>query len=252
MRYRLTLEYDGGPFAGWQRQENGPSVQAALESAISRLAGENVTVTGAGRTDAGVHALAQVAHFDLEKTFAPSKLRDALNYHLRPEPVCVLRADTAAPGFHARFSASVRHYLYRILNRRAPPALERGRAWHVARALDSDAMHAGAQALVGRHDFTTFRAAECQALSAIKTLDALSVRRAGEEIHIETRARSFLHHQVRSIAGSLKLVGEGKWRPHDVAAALEARDRARCGPVAPAEGLYLVRVEYQAEDGEAK
>jgi|SRR5437016_5897783 len=252
MRYRLTLEYDGGPFAGWQRQENGPSVQAALEDAIRKLSGETVTVTGAGRTDAGVHALAQVAHFDLEKSFAPSKLRDALNYHLRPNPVCVLKAEPAAPDFHARFSASARHYLYRVLNRRAPAVLECGRVWHVARALDADAMHVGAQHLTGKHNFTTFRATECQALSPIKTLDTLRVRRAGEEIHIEAKARSFLHHQIRSIVGSLKLVGEGKWQPRDVAAALQARDRARCGPVAPAEGLYLVRVDYPAEGGAAK
>lgn len=246
MRYRLILEYDGGPFAGWQRQDNGPSVQGALEEAIRKLSGETVTVTGAGRTDAGVHALAQVAHFDLGKSFTPAKMRDALNHHLRPDPVCVLAVEFAAAEFHARFSAVARHYLYRILNRRAPPVLERGRVWHVARELDSHAMHAGAQALVGQHDFTTFRAAECQAASPVKTLDALSVRRAGEEIHVEARARSFLHHQVRSIVGSLKLVGEGKWRARDVAAALEARDRARCGPVAPSEGLYLVRVDYPA------
>lgn len=252
MRYRLTLEYDGGPFAGWQRQENGPSVQAALEEAIRKLSGEVVTVTGAGRTDAGVHALAQVAHFDLEKSFTPAKLRDALNHHLRPDPVCVLGAEIAAGEFHARFSAVARHYMYRILNRRAPPVLERGRVWHVARELDSNAMHTGAQALVGQHDFTTFRAAECQAASPVKTLDSLSVRCAGGEIHVEARARSFLHHQMRSIVGSLKLVGEGKWRPRDVAAALEARDRARCGPVAPSEGLYLMRVDYPDNAGAAK
>jgi len=252
MRYHLKLEYDGGPFAGWQRQENGPSVQAALEEAIRKLSGEAVTVTGAGRTDAGVHALGQVAHFDLEKPFAPAKLRDALNHHLRPDPVCVLDVEIVTPDFHARFSASARHYLYRILNRRAPPVLERGRVWHVARELDSDVMHAGAQHLVGQHDFTTFRAAECQALSPVKTLDAVRVRRAGEEIHVEAKARSFLHHQMRSIVGTLKLVGERKWRPRDVAMALEARERARCGPVAAAEGLYLVRVDYPAEGGAAK
>src|SRR5437016_14284493 len=178
MRYRLTLEYDGGPFAGWQWQENGPSVQRALEDAICKVSGENVTVTGAGRTDAGVHALGQVAHFDLEKTFVPAKLRDALNFHLRPNPVCVLDAQTAPPEFHARFSATARHYLYRILNRRAPPVLDHRRVWHVARELDCDPMHAGAQHLVGKHDFTTFRAAECQAVSPVKTLDALVVRRA--------------------------------------------------------------------------
>jgi tRNA pseudouridine38-40 synthase len=252
MRYRLTLEYDGGPFAGWQRQENGPSVQAALEEAIFKLSGERVTVTGAGRTDAGVHALAQVAHFDLEEFFVPEKIRDAMNYHLRPEPVAVLAAGTAAPQFHARFSATSRLYLYRILNRRAPPVVERGRVWHVARELDGGAMHAGAQHLVGQHDFTTFRAAECQARSPVKTLDSLSVKRAGEEIHIETKARSFLHHQVRSIVGTLKLVGEGRWRPRDVDAALAACDRSRCGPVAPPEGLYLVRVDYAPESGLAK
>jgi tRNA pseudouridine38-40 synthase len=246
MRYRLTLEYDGGPFAGWQRQENGLSVQAALEDAICKVSGETVTVMGAGRTDAGVHALGQVAHFDLEKTFAPAKLRDALNFHLRPNPVAVLDAQTAPPEFHARFSATARHYLYRILNRRAPPVLDHGRVWHVARELDSDPMHAGAQHLVGKHDFTTFRAAECQAASAVKTLDALVVRRAGEEIHIEAKARSFLHHQMRSIVGTLKLVGEGKWQPREMAVALKARERARCGPVAPPEGLYLVRIEYES------
>lgn len=252
MRYRITLEYDGGPFAGWQRQDNGPSVQASLERAVLRLSGETATVNGAGRTDAGVHALGQVAHFDLEKSFAPAKLRDALNHHLRPDPVCVLEAACVSMEFNARFSASARLYLYRILNRRAPPVLERGRAWHVARELDSDRMHAGAQHLVGKHDFTTFRAAECQALSPVKTLDALSVRRAGEELHIEAKARSFLHHQMRSIVGSLKLVGEGKWRPRDIADALDACDRTRCGPVAPAEGLFLVRVDYPAEGEAAK
>jgi tRNA pseudouridine38-40 synthase len=245
-RYRIALEYDGGPFAGWQRQENGPSVQAALERAIFSLSGEEATVTGAGRTDAGVHALGQVAHFDLEKTFAGEKLRDALNYHLRPDPVAVLEAQIAAPDFHARFSATARHYHYRIVTRRAPLALDRGRAWHIMRNLEADAMHEGARHLVGQHDFTTFRAAECQARSPVKTLDSLTVRRAGEEIHIDAKARSFLHHQMRSIAGSLKLIGEGKWRPREIAAALAARDRSRCGPVAPAEGLYLVRVEYES------
>jgi len=252
VRYGIILEYDGRPFAGWQRQENAPSVQAALEDAVFKLSGETVTVTGAGRTDAGVHALAQVAHFDLEKIYAPSKLRDALNYHLRPNPVCVTRAEIAEPDFHARFSACARTYLYRILNRRAPPVLERERVWHVARKLDADVMHAGAQHLIGKHDFTTFRAAECQALSPVKTLDSLRVYCLGEEIHLEAKARSFLHHQMRSIVGSLRLVGEGKWRPRDIATALEARNRARCGPVAPAEGLYLVRVDYPAEGRAAK
>lgn len=252
MRYRLTLEYDGGPFAGWQRQENGPSVQAALESAIFKLSGEAVTVTGAGRTDAGVHALGQVAHFDIEKEFAPGRLRDALNYHLRPDPIAIIEATHAESVFHARFSATARRYLYRILNRRAPPVLEHGRVWHVARELDADAMHLAGQHLVGQHDFTTFRAAECQAQSPVKTLDALSVRRAGEEIHIEAKARSFLHHQVRSMVGSLKLVGEGKWHPREMQSALKARDRARCGPVAPPEGLFLVRVDYASAGGTEK
>jgi tRNA pseudouridine38-40 synthase len=243
-RYRLTLEYDGAPFVGWQRQDNGPSVQGALEEAIEKLSGERATVTGAGRTDAGVHALGQVAHFDLVKAFEPGKVRDALNYHLRPNPVVVLEADATDGEFHARFSARSRHYLFRILNRRSPPALEAGKVWHISPKLDADAMHAAAQALVGQHDFTTFRAAECQAQSPVKTLDRLDVSRRADEIHIEASARSFLHHQIRSFAGTLKLVGEGKWTPRDVAHALAAKDRARCGPVAPPDGLYLVRVDY--------
>ncbi len=244
MRYRLTLEYDGAPFVGWQRQDNGASVQGALEAAIEKLSGERVTVTGAGRTDAGVHALGQVAHFDLVKEFEPGKVRDALNYHLRPDPVSVLEAAVADGEFHARFSATARHYLFRILNRRSPPALEKGRVWHVSHRLDADAMHAGAQFLVGQHDFTTFRAAECQSPSPVKTLDRLDVSRRADEIHIEASARSFLHHQIRSIAGTLKLVGEGKWTPLEVKKALAARDRAACGPVSPPEGLYLVKVDY--------
>jgi tRNA pseudouridine38-40 synthase len=243
-RYRVTLEYDGGPFVGWQRQENGPTVQSAVEEAVFALSGERATVNGAGRTDAGVHALGQSAHFDLEKSLAPEKMRDALNYHLRPAPVAVVEAAVAAPDFHARFSATARHYLYRIVSRRAPLVFERGRAWHLMRELDAEAMHVAAQALVGHHDFTTFRAAECQANSPEKTLDRLDVRRAGDEIRIEARARSFLHHQVRSMVGSLKLVGEGKWTPRDLAAALATRDRSACGPVAPPDGLYLMRVDY--------
>ena len=244
MRYRVALEYDGTPFVGWQRQDNGPSVQGALEAAVEKLSGERVTVTGAGRTDAGVHALGQVAHFDLVKTFEPGKVRDALNYHLRPDPVSVLDAAEAGEEFHARFSAVGRHYLFRILNRRSPPALEAGKVWHVSPKLEAEAMHAAAQFLVGQHDFTTFRAAECQAQSPVKTLDRLDVSQRGEEIHIEASARSFLHHQIRSFAGTLKLVGEGKWQPREVKKALEACDRAACGPVAPPEGLYLVKVDY--------
>ncbi len=243
-RYRLTLEYDGAPFVGWQRQDNGASVQGALEDAIEKLSGERVTVTGAGRTDAGVHALGQVAHFDLVKEFEPGKVRDALNYYLRPDPVVVLDAGAVDGEFHARFSATARHYLFRILNRRSPPALEDGKVWHVSPKLDTDAMHAAAQLLVGQHDFTTFRAAECQAQSPVKTLDRLDVSRRADEIHIEASARSFLHHQIRSFTGTLKLVGEGKWAPRDVAGALAAKDRAACGPVSPPDGLYLVRVDY--------
>jgi tRNA pseudouridine38-40 synthase len=244
MRYRLILEYDGGPFVGWQRQDNGASVQGALEEAILKLSGETVTVTGAGRTDAGVHALGQVAHFDLVKEFAADKIRDALNHFLRPAPVAVLESRIVDSEFHARFSAKARHYLYRILCRRAPPALERDHVWHIVRDLDAEAMHAAAQALIGAHDFTTFRAAECQAKSPLKTLDRLDVSRAGDEIHINASARSFLHNQVRSMVGSLKLVGEGKWTKSDLASALKAKDRSECGPVAPPDGLYLVRVDY--------
>ena len=243
-RYRLTLEYDGGPFAGWQRQENGPSVQAAVEEALFKMSGEQVTVTSAGRTDAGVHARGQVAHLDLEKEFAPDKIRDALNFHLKPAPVAVLGAAISAPDFHARFTATARHYRYRILCRRAPLVLERGRVWHIVRELDAGLMQEAAQTLLGQHDFTTFRATQCQAKSPVKTLDRLEVERAGDEIHIAASARSFLHNQVRSMVGSLKLVGEGKWRPGDLQAALAAKDRAACGPVAPPQGLYLMRVDY--------
>lgn len=244
VRYRLRIEYDGRPFHGWQRQDNGPSVQAAIETAIVRFCGETVRLNGAGRTDAGVHALGQVAHFELTRGFDPATVRDALNHHLRPAPVAILEAQEVDSAFHARFSATARHYRFRIVCRRAPLALERGRAWHVVHALDDAAMHAAAQELVGHHDFTTFRAAECQAKSPLKTLDRLSVRRQGEELWIEASARSFLHNQVRSIVGTLKLVGEGKWTQGDVAAALAARLRARCGPVAPPDGLYLLAVDY--------
>jgi len=243
-RWKIVIEHDGRPFVGWQRQENGPSVQAAIEDAIQGFSGEQVTLHGAGRTDSGVHALGQVAHFDLAKETDSDTVRDALNYHLKPQPIAVLRADAANAGFHARFSATRRHYLYRILNRRAPPTLEAGRVWHVVAALDAEAMHSAAQSLIGRQDFTSFRAAACQADSPVKTLDFLSVSRAGDEIHINAHARSFLHHQVRNMAGTLKLVGEGKWSRDDVAAALTARDRSRAGPTAPADGLYLTRVDY--------
>jgi tRNA pseudouridine38-40 synthase len=243
-RYRLTLEYDGRAFVGWQRQDNGPSVQAAVEAAIVGFCGEAATVHAAGRTDSGVHALGQVAHVDLAKDAPTDTVRDALNAHLRPAPVAVLDAAIVGDDFHARFSAIERRYLYRIVNRRAPLALDAGRAWHVAHALDDAAMQRAAQRLVGRHDFTSFRAAECQAKSPVKTLDALDVARAGDEIRIAARARSFLHHQVRNMVGTLKLVGDGKWTADDVTAALDARDRAKGGPTAPAEGLYLVAVRY--------
>jgi tRNA pseudouridine38-40 synthase len=243
-RYRVRLEYDGGSFHGWQRQDNGPSVQGAMEEAVFKLSGECVTAAGAGRTDAGVHARGQVCHFDMVKEFPADTVRDALNAHLRPAPVAVLEAAIAAPDFHARFSAIARHYEYRILARRAPPTLDRGHVWHVMRALDASAMHEAAQILLGSHDFTTFRATECQAKSPVKTLDRFDVSAQGEEIVFYASARSFLHHQVRSMVGTLKLVGEGKWRPHDVDIALNARDRTRCGPVAPPDGLTLLGVDY--------
>ncbi len=243
-RYKLTIEYDGGPFVGWQRQANGRSVQQALDEAIAAFSAETPAVKGAGRTDAGVHALGQVAHIDLLRDWADDTVRDALNAHLRPEPIAVLVAERVDEGFDARFSAVKRHYLYRISDRRAPLAIEAGRLWHVPQRLDAEAMHAAAQTLLGKHDFTTFRAAECQAKSPVKTLDRLDVSRHGDEIAVRASARSFLHHQVRSMVGTLRRVGEGAWPVTAVSEALEARDRARCGPVAPAQGLYLVAVDY--------
>lgn len=243
-RYKIIVEYDGTPFCGWQWQDNVPSVQRALTEAIEAFSGEKAVVQGAGRTDTGVHALGQVAHFDLTKNHTADTVRDAINAHLRPHPVAVLAAEIVPEGFNARSSAIRRHYLYRIVNRRPDLALERLRAWRVPRRLDVDAMHHAAQRLVGKHDFTTFRSTECQAKSPEKTLDRLDVSRAGEEVHIAAVARSFLHNQVRSMVGTLVPVGDGKANADDVTRALDARDRAACGPVAPPEGLYLVRVDY--------
>ena len=246
-RWKLTVEYDGRPFVGWQRQDNGPSVQQALEDAVQRFCGETPRVHGSGRTDAGVHALAQVAHVDLAKPATEKTVRDALNFHLRPWPVAVLAAEPVPEDFHARLSAIGRSYLYRILNRRPPPTLDAGRVWHVLRPLDAGAMHAAAQILVGRHDFSTFRASLCQARSPVKTLDLLEIRRDGAEIRITARARSFLHHQIRNMVGTLELVGAGKWTADDVRAALEARDRRHGGPTAPPEGLYFTGAFYPEE-----
>lgn len=243
-RYRLTLEYDGTPFCGWQRQADRMSVQQALEEAIARFSGETVTTQAAGRTDAGVHALGQVAHFDLRTERDPFRVREALNYHLRPHPVAVIACDAVGPEFEARFSATARHYVYRILNRRAPAAIERNQVWHVPMALDVKTMHEAAQLILGKHDFSTFRSSECQANSPIRTLDLFAVSGDNEVVEIAASARSFLHHQVRSMVGSLKLVGEGKWSPADFRAALDAADRRRCGPMAPASGLYLTGVDY--------
>ena len=243
-RYKLTIEYCGTRFVGWQRQPNGLSIQEALETAVERFCGEKATVSGAGRTDAGVHALAQVAHVDLARDAAPDEIRGAVNYHLRPHAISVLKVEPVGADFDARLSATERRYWYRILNRRAPPALERGRVWHIAPPLDAAAMREGAAYLVGHHDFSSFRDSQCQAKSPVKTLDALEVSRVGEEIHISARARSFLHHQVRNMVGTLQLVGFRRWQPKDVARALAARDRRAGGPTAPAEGLALVAVDY--------
>jgi tRNA pseudouridine38-40 synthase len=243
-RYRLLIEYDGGPFRGWQSQANLPSVQDAIQDAIEGFCGERVVVNGAGRTDTGVHATGQVAHIDLVRDWPAKTVREAINAHLSPLPVVVLEAQVAAPDFHARFSATGRRYLFRLLNRRAPPGLERGRVFWIRKPLDADAMHEAAQVLVGHHDFTTFRDAQCQAASPVKTLDVARVTRDGEEVRLEFAARSFLHRQVRSMTGTLAEVGIGKCSVGDVRAALEAADRSRCGPVAPPQGLYLTGVEY--------
>ncbi|WP_152044559.1 tRNA pseudouridine(38-40) synthase TruA [Aureimonas psammosilenae] len=246
-RYRLIVEYDGSPYAGWQRQANGPSVQGALEAAVEAFSGEKVTVFGAGRTDAGVHATGQVAHVDLQTDWRPDTVRDAMNAHLRDERVAVIDAAPAAPDFDARFSATRRHYIYRILDRRSPAALLAGHVWWVSRRLDVEAMDRAAKRLVGTHDFSTFRAANCQAKSPIRTLDRLDVMRGLDGgVEIVASARSFLHNQIRSFAGSLKLVGENRWTDDELTAALESRDRKRCGPVAPPGGLYFVGVEYGA------
>jgi tRNA pseudouridine38-40 synthase len=243
-RYKLAIEYDGTSFVGWQVQDNGPSIAGTITEAFGRFTGEQPKISGAGRTDAGVHAFGQVAHVDLAREFEPDTIRDALNAHLRPHPIAILSVERVADDFDARFSAHARHYLYRITNRRADLALDRDRTWRIAKALDAPAMHDAAQRLVGNHDFTTFRSVECQAKSPVKTLDRLDVTREGDEIRIRASARSFLHHQVRSMVGSLALVGEGRWTADELARALAAKNRAACGPVAPACGLYLVRVDY--------
>lgn len=243
-RYKLTLEYDGRPFAGWQRQADQPSVQQALEEACEKLDGAPVAVYGAGRTDARVHATGQVAHINLQKPRDPEKVMDALNYHLQPNPVAILKSEAVDDEFHARFSATERHYLYRISNRRAPLTFDDGFAWRVGVTLDYEAMHAAAQALVGQHDFTTFRDSQCQADSPVKTLNAISVNRMGEEVHVRCRALSFLHRQVRSMVGSIVEVGRGKEPVRFVGDILAKADRKACGPVAPPDGLYLTRVDY--------
>ncbi|ABS61886.1 tRNA pseudouridine synthase A [Parvibaculum lavamentivorans DS-1] len=244
-RYKLTIEYDGSPFVGWQAQTNGRSVQQVLEEGIKGFCGQELKIFGAGRTDAGVHALGQVAHVDFETPVAPDTLRDAVNAHMRPHPVAIVEAEEVPDSFEARFSAVKRHYMYRIVNRRAPLTLDRGQAWLVHKTLDADAMHDAAQALVGNHDFTTFRSVQCQAKSPVKTVDEISVSRYADEIEIVCRARSFLHNQVRSFVGTLKMVGDGSWTRRKVEKALAAKDRAACGPVAPPDGLYLLQVDYE-------
>ncbi|GJL90819.1 tRNA pseudouridine(38-40) synthase TruA [Hyphococcus sp.] len=243
-RYKMTIEYDGADFVGWQRQDNGLSIQEVIERAVQLFCGEEVTVHSAGRTDSGVHALAMTAHVELQKDWPPNVIRDAVNQHLRPARVAILNVENAPDDFHARFSCKGRAYEYRIINRRTPLALDLGRAWRVAPRLDAEAMDAAAQVLVGKHDFTTFRSIKCQSASPVKTLDEISVSRLGEDIYVRCAARSFLHNQVRSFAGSLVEVGKGKWRARDLKTALETKDRAACGPVAPGEGLYFLRADY--------
>jgi tRNA pseudouridine38-40 synthase len=246
-RYALLLEYDGTPFVGWQRQAIGASVQGVLEDAVTKFCSETVSIRGAGRTDAGVHAFGQVAHVDLGKSWEPGRVRDALNFHMRPHPIVVLDCARVGDAFDARFSAIERRYIYRILTRRAPPVLDRNRVWWLPGTLDADKMAEAARVLIGHHDFTTFRATQCQSPSAMKTLDRFDVERVVDEIRMTVVARSFLHNQVRSMVGSLKHVGEGKWIGADLADALAARDRSACGTVAPASGLYLAEVKYPAE-----
>ena len=243
-RYQLTIEYDGRPYAGWQRQADQPSVQQALEQAAEKLDGAPVQVHGAGRTDSGVHATGQVAHINLQKNIPAEKVMDALNFHLKPNPIAVLKSEAVSEEFHARFSARERFYLYRISNRRPPLTLDAGFAWRVGSELDADAMHTAAQALVGQHDFTTFRDSQCQADSPVKTLNAISVTRLGEEVHVRCRALSFLHRQVRSMVGSLVEVGRGKENTLWVGKILAEANRSSCGPVAPPDGLHLTRVDY--------
>lgn len=243
-RYCLTIEYDGTPFHGWQRQNTHASVQQCIEEAIASFSGETVNTQAAGRTDAGVHALGQVAHFDLTKQWDPFRVQEALNYHLKAHPISILDVVAVGMDFEARFSALARHYEYRILNRRPRPAVERHHVWHVPKPLDAESMHVAAQLLLGVHDFTTFRSAACESKSPVKSIDRCDVRRELDHIIVNVSARSFLHHQVRSITGSLKMVGEGKWTPQDFGAALDAKQRARCGPQAPASGLYLTHVDY--------
>jgi tRNA pseudouridine38-40 synthase len=243
-RWRLTIEYDGGPFLGWQRQYQGLTVQQVLEEALHRMTGEPAAFMAAGRTDAGVHALAMSAHADVTRSLTPHRLREGLNALVRPHPVSVLEVEQVADDWHARFSCLGRRYLYRILSRPAPPAVDRGRVWHISVPLDVEAMRAGAAHLIGRHDFTTFRSAHCQSDSPVKSLDRLDIARVGEEIHVTAAARSFLHHQVRSMVGCLALVGRGQWQPDDMRTALEARDRAALGFNAPPHGLYFVEATY--------